>query len=249
MSTPSYIATNLDELFEKASVELQDIIASGEVDTVTQQLSTTYKIPQEFQTPLSNIISFILIGAIDTDDVVQALQDLVNVNLDDALHLATDLENGILKKAHISLLKKSDGAVATLEFQGDKTKTELRKDILDKTKRESALAKSPVPAKDAPKKPAVILKPGSRSQLLEQLQVLGTIPNDDEIATRLTHIQEQISSLKKEEEDSSLTSKIALKSFMFGEQGKAVADPTIKTTYSVPPTRYTVDPYREVDNV
>ncbi len=246
MSTPSYIATNPDELFEKASVEIQDLVGSGEVEATAKELSETYKVTKEHQTALSNIISFILIGAIDGDDVVQALQDLAGTSLDDAIHIATDLEHGILEKAHISLIKKADGTIATLEFQGDKSKTELRKDLLDTTKRESALAKSPVG--EGPKKP-MILKPGSRSQLLEQLQVLGTIPNDEEIATRLGHIQEQISALKKEEEDSSLNSKIALKSFMFGEKGKAVADATIKTTYSVPPTRYTVDPYREIDEV
>lgn len=246
MNTPSYVATNPDELFEKASVEIQDLISSGEIETATKALSSAYKIPEEHQTALSNIISFILIGAIESDDVVQALQELVNLTVDDAIHLATDLEHGILEKAHVSLLKKSDGTIATLEFQGDKSKTELRKEILDTTKRESALTKSPVEV--APKKPTII-KPGSRSQLLEQLQVLGTIPNDEEINTRLNHIQEQMKALKQEEEDSSLNSKIALKSFMFGEKGKTVADSTIKTTYSIPPTRYTVDPYREVDEV
>jgi hypothetical protein len=246
MSVPSYIANNPDELFDKASVEIQDLISNGETAKATAELSKLYKIKPEYQTALSNIISFILIGAIDTDDVVQALQDLVNLNLDDAIHLATDLEHGILEKAHISLLKKSDGAVATLEFQGDKSKTELRKEILDTTKRESALTKSPL---DAIPKKTTVIKPGSRSQLLEQLQVLGTIPNDEEITTRLNHIQEQMKALKQEEEDSSLNSKIALKSFMFGEKGKDIADPTIKTTYSVPPTRYTVDPYREIDEV
>jgi len=246
MNNPSYIASNIDELFEKTSEEIQDLISSGEIEAATKALSEAYKISEDHRTALSNIITFILIGAIDTDDVVAALQDLVNLNLDDAIHLATDLEHGILEKAHISLLKKSDDTVATLEFQGDTSKAELRKEILDTTKRESALTKSPVA--EVPKKPMVI-KPGSRSQLLEQLQVLGTIPNDEEITTRLNHIQEQMKALKKEEEDSALNSKIALKSFMFGEKGKDVADPTIKTTYSIPPTRYSVDPYREVDEV
>ena len=243
MNTPSYIANNPDELFEKASEKIQELIASGEIETTTKTLCEKYKIPEEKQTPLSNIISFILIGAIDADDVVTALQELVSVNLDDAIHIATDLEHGILEKASMSLLKKSE-KISTLEFQGDKTKTELRKEILDTTKRESALTKSPVG--EVPKK-TTVLKPGSRSQLLEQLQVLGTIPNDEEIASRLSHIQDQITALKKEEEDNSLNSNIALKSFMFGEKGKSIADPTIKTTYSVPPTKYTVDPYREIE--
>ena len=33
MSTPSYIANNVDELFEQASVDIQSIIESGEVET------------------------------------------------------------------------------------------------------------------------------------------------------------------------------------------------------------------------
>ena len=248
MTIPDYLAKNPDELFEKASVKIQDLVGSGEVETTTETLSTHYKIPPESQTALSNVISFILIGALQTDDLVQALQDLVNVGVDDAIHIATDLDSGILKKANISLLNKTVDGIATLEFQGEKNKEELRKEILDTTKRESALTKSPLPT--IPKKPATIIAPGSRSQLLEQLQVLGTIPNDEEITTRLTHIQAQIAALKKQEEDSNLDSKIALKSFMFGEQGKTVADSTVsKITFSVPPTRYTVDPYREMDEV
>jgi hypothetical protein len=248
METPSYIATNPEELFEKASPLVQDIVTSGEISTTVESLSATYAITPENQIALSNIISFILIGAIDVDDVVQALQELVGVSGDTAIKIATDLEHGILEKAHISLLKKATGGIATLEFQGEKTNAELRKELLDTTKRESALTKSPLDPKA--KKGITVIKPGSRSQLLEQLNVLGTIPNDEEIATRLSHIQEQIAALKKEEDDNSLDSRIALKSFMFGEKGKATADPTInKATFSVPPTRYNVDPYREVDAV
>jgi hypothetical protein len=34
---------------------------------------------------------------------------------------------------------------------------------------------------------------------------------------------------------------------MFGEKGKETADPTvIRTTYSVAPEKYNVDPYREM---
>lgn len=248
MSTPTYIANNPDELFEQASVEIQDLIGSGEVESTVTTLSTKYTIPTEYQTALSNIISFILIKAIETEDVMQALQDLVNVTPDVAISIATDLEHDILEKAHISLIKKETGPITTLEFQGEKSGEDLRKALLDTTKRESALTKSPLPA--GAKKAPIVLNPGSRSQLLEQLSVLGTIPNDEEITERLSHIQAQISALKKQEEDNSLDSKIALKSFMFGEKGKTTADSAVnKTTYSVPPTRYTLDPYREVDAV
>lgn len=244
METPSYIKTNLEELFDNASPDIQNLIHGDDVDQATVTISANYHIPVGSQTALSNVISFILIGALEPGDVVQALQDLVGVTSEDAVKIATDLEHSILEKARISLFTKTDGEVKTLEFQGQRTKEELRKEILDTTKRESGLEKSQ--ATQAPKKPSVIT-PGSRSQLLEQLQVLGTIPNDEEIAERLSHIQEQINAIKKQEEDNSLESNIALKSFMFGEKGKEVATPQAKpATYSIAPTEYNVDPYREV---
>jgi lipid A disaccharide synthetase len=133
----------------------------------------------------------------------------------------------------------------TLEFQGEKTKEELRKELLDTTKRESGFAKDQS-GKPQDKK-TTVLAPGSRSQLLEQLQVLSSIPNDEEIEARLSHIQEQISAIKKQEDENTLDSKIALKSFMFGEKGKTLADATVsRATYSVAPTQYNVDPYREL---
>jgi hypothetical protein len=113
-----------------------------------------------------------------------------------------------------------------------------------KSKRESGINKDQ--STPAPKK-TTVLKPGSRAQLIEQLQVLGTIPDDEEIGERLAHIQEQIGKIKKQEEDNSLDSKIALKSFMFGEKGKDVAETVVAhATYSVAPTQYNIDPYKEV---
>jgi hypothetical protein len=246
MSLPSYIANNHEELFDSSSTSTQDLILNGEVDTTAMTLGANYKIPVSKQTALADTISYILVGALQPDDVVEALQDMVDVTSEEAIKIAEDLEHSILEKARISLFTKSGVAeVKTLEFQGQKSKEELRKEILDTTKRESGINKNQATPAD-PKKTTVIA-PGSRSQLLEQLQVLSTIPNDEEITDRLKHIQEQIGSLKKQEEDHSLTSKIALKSFMFGEKGKETADPTIiRTTYSVAPEKYNVDPYREL---
>lgn len=244
MDTPSYIAKNIEELVDNAPPEIQDLIVADEVGTTTLALASNYKIPVGKQSALSDVITYILIGALEPDDVVQALQDMVGVGSEEAIHIATDLEHSILEKARISLFKKSDGEIKTLEFQGTRTKEELRKELMDTTKRDSGLNKNQ--SSPLPKKPTVIA-PGSRSQLMEQLQVLSSIPNDEEIEERLKHIQEQIGAIKKKEEEDSLDSKIALKSFMFGEKGKTVADPTIsRSTYSVAPTKYNVDPYREI---
>lgn len=245
---PSYILTNQKELFGLAPDEIKALIKGGEVTATTQALGKIHNIPVGMYIRLSNIISFVLIGALQPTDVVQALQDMIEMAPETATLLAEDLEHTIFEKARVILLGKDEAGVKTLTFEGEGSKEELRKAIMDTTKRDSAITKSPVTigAPDA-KKPTVVLTPGSRSQLLEQLQILGNIPNDEEIEARLKNIHEQIDSIKKEEEDNTLKSNIALKSFMFGEKGKDVADPRIQVaTYSGAPTEYNVDPYREL---
>lgn len=241
---PDYIATNIQELFENSPDGIKELITSGEPNQATITLSANHHIPVGQQTALANVITFILIGALQPEDVLQALEEIVDLDQETATKVATDLEHSILEKARITLLRKSGDEVKKLEFQGEKTKEELRKEIMDTTKRESALTKNQ--AQPIPKKTSVIA-PGSRSQLMEQLQILSSIPNDDEINARLSHIQEQIAAIKKQEEDNTLKSNIALKSFMFGEKGKEVAKPHISmATYSTAPTEYNIDPYREV---
>ncbi len=245
---PSYIAENRGELFDQVSDYVQGLILDGELNQTTLVLAEKYKIPVGKYVPLSELISFILIGALQPDDVLQALEDMVGVDNATALHVAEDLEHSILEKARMSLFKKGDPTkVAKLEFQGTRSKEELRKEILDTTKRESALVKNPVAASAQGIKKTSVLNPGSRSQLMEQLQILSTIPDDEEIIARLAHIQEQINSIKKQEEDNSLKSNIALKSFMFGEKGQEVAETkTRPATYSIAPKEYNVDPYKEI---
>ena len=249
MSNLSYIADNIDELLDNAPDGIQELVGGGKVEETTITLSNNYKIPVKDQVALSNVISFTLIGAIQPTDVLKALQDLVHVSTEDAARIANDLEHSIFEAARESLFKRGPEEIKTLEYQGAKNTEELRKQIMSTTKAEGGLQKdqsTPTPKASVQKKP-IVIAPGSRAQLLEQLQVIGTIPNEDEISTRLSHIQEQIKAMKDKEGENSLDSKIALKSFMFGEKGKEVADTTIsKTTYSVPPTKYNVDPYKEV---
>ncbi|MFA5132269.1 MAG: hypothetical protein WC444_03005 [Candidatus Paceibacterota bacterium] len=246
---PPYIAKNLDELFDAAPADVQHLIEGDEVNKATAILGKTYNLPVNAYVALSNVISFILIGALEPKDVLLALQDLVKVSPEDAYKIATDLEKSILEKARISILGKAEGGVKELVFQGERSPDELRKEILDTTKRESGMVKDQSEVskgvKPAQKKPFV-LTPGSRSQLLEQLQILGSIPNDEEVEARLSHIQEQIASIEKKE-DVSLDQTVALEDYMFGDQGVTTAKPKLQAaTYSTAPTKYNVDPYREI---
>lgn len=234
----------MKELFEAAAPGVKALIKGGELKSTATVLGEKYSLPIGKYLILSNIITYILIGTLAPENVITAIKDLLELNDVEANNLAQELETGILEKARSITLGKEVDEVSVLTFPGTKSQDELRKEIMDTTKRESALV---IPQTSGiPKKPAAAT-PGSRSQLLEQLQILSSIPNDEEVEERLSKIQAQISSIKKKEDDNVLESNIALKSFMFGAQGKEVAEAVQKTaTYSVAPTRYNLDPYREV---
>ncbi len=239
-----YIAENRKELFDSSSAEIKNLIKGGEVTALAKTIGQTYKLPiGEFEL-LSNLISFVLIGALEPKNVVLALMEGLQLSEEEATKIASDLEKSIFEKARMITLGKSGDEVTKLEYKGERTPEELRKELLNTTKQASALK---IPQTSGiPKKPAAQVA-GSRSQLLEQLQILGNIPNDEEIEERLKRIQAQISSIKKVEESNTLDSNVALKSFMFGEEGKETAPAVLKTaTYSVAPTHYNLDPYREV---
>ncbi|MCF7843982.1 hypothetical protein K9M47_03750 [Candidatus Gracilibacteria bacterium] len=243
MST-HYIAENRKELFEASSAEIKNLIKGGEVNSVATALAKAHNFPIGKYEPLANTISFVLIGALQPKDVVTALVDGFQLSEEEATAIAEELEKSIFEKARMITLGKSGDEVTKLEFKGERTPDELRKELMDTTKQASALK---IPQTSGIPKKTAVAAPGSRSQLMEQLQILGKIPNDEEIEERLKNIQKQISSIKKVEESNTLDSNIALKSFMFGEEGKETAPAVLKTaTYSVAPTHYNLDPYREI---
>lgn len=240
----AYISENRKELFEASPVEIKNLIQGGQVKKATMSLGEKYGLTVNEFAGLSNIISYVLIGALEPKNVVQAIKDILMLEEKQAILLATDLEKSIFEEGRSITLGKTGDEIAKLEFKGEKTPDELRKEIMDTTKRESALMK---PQTSGIPKKVTAAAPGSRSQLIEQLQILSSIPNDEEVEERLHKIQEQINSIKKKEDTNTLESNIALKSFMFGEKGKETAPAILKTaTYSVAPTRYNLDPYREV---
>lgn len=250
-----YLAPNAGELFDQAPEDIQDLIAGGEVNNATVVLGKIYKLPVSQYVDLSNIISFIMVGAIKPEDAVRALMDTFGLPEDQAISLAKDMDTSILEKARIQVLGKPATDMVTLTFPEGRSPDELRKEILDTTKRESVFVK-PDEKKDAfsalqnpqatqAAKKNVFAPAGSRTQLLEQLQMLDTIPSDDEIAERLKKIQEQIGAMSDKDERA-LESPIALSEVMSGGEEKVAEPKTMPATYSKAPTQYNVDPYREV---
>lgn len=241
MKTPSYIAINLKELYGNAPRDILALIEGGEVDSVTATIGKIYKLPMSSFIPLSNIITFVLIGAILPENTVRAIVDMLGLSEEEALRLAQDLEKSIFEKARVKVLNKSPKDMVTLTFQEERSPDELRKEILDTTKREPIVSgEQPAQLLSA----AAASQTGTRSQLMEQLQILGQIPDDEEVANRLKKIQEQVAQIQVKEKEVILA----------GEDNEnerppaiQIAIPQVKSaTYSRAPTKYNVDPYREV---
>lgn len=243
MSNPSYIANNIEELIAAAPEETKQLIVGDAVNSATATLGKIYKIPVSSFVALENIIVFILIGALKPEDVLRAIKDLLGLSDEDSYLLARDMEKSILEKARVKILGKPETDMVTLTFPEGRSPEDLRKELLDTTKR------TPDPVPEHPKKPVAksVVTPGSRPQLLEQLQVLDTIPKDEEIAERLKKIQEQIAGMK-ENESRDLESPVALQEFMPQNEVAPIPTPQEEqpATYSRAPTHYNVDPYREV---
>jgi hypothetical protein len=242
----SYIANNIDELLDQATPVVETIIDNGEIEQVATELGSRYGLPVGAYVPLTNVILFVLINALQPENVVRALIEIVSLTPETAEKIAKDLEKGIFQKVRLAVLGKDPEPVVKLEFKKEGNDEELRKKLLDTTKRESALTKNQ--SSGVPDKKTALTPPGSRNQLLEQLQVLGTIPNDEEVESRLKHIQEQLAQIQaKEEKEEPDVKKINPVIYSFGEDGDKAVEAVKRTaSYSVAPTAYNVDPYREM---
>jgi hypothetical protein len=238
------LQAKIHSLFEKATPAVQQLILGDDVNQASAVLGKLYKLPISKYLPLKNAITLLLLGAVEPADAVSYLQTTLELDQDTAFKLAEDLDKTILQKARVALMGegKEKIKVLTVGENVEEKKEELRKVILDTTKRESAIQKPPVaPGEKRPKK---ILVQGSRSQLVEQLNILGSIPDDDEIRSRLEHIRSQIQVPVEEEPPKPIPKELENK---LSGGGQMLVTPKSHTaTYSKAPTSYNIDPYREV---
>lgn len=237
----------LDKLIDQASPEVQTLIAGDDIGRTVAILGKVYGLPISSYILFENIITLTLLGAIAPINVVQAIIHDLQLSEERAFKMAEDLEKSIFEKARIVILGKPATDLVTLRFEGEGDKEELRKKIMDTTKRDSGFTKNQ--STGAGKK-GLIITPGSRSQLLEQLQVLDAIPDDDEVAARLHHIREQIQALEDKKVGEGLQITPEDDALIFGKKGTDPVDPVPKAaSYSRAPTKYNVDPYREISDI
>lgn len=241
----SALQAKIQEFFQRATPEIQGLLVGDEVNKAAAVLGKLYSLPVSKYVPLKNIITFLLLGITEPKDAVSEIEKDLGVDEETATKIAKDMDKTILQKARVALMGEDVGEVKVLKVGKDEeaNKEELRKVILDTTKRESALEKSPV--KEGERRQKKIIVKGSHSELVEQLNLLGSIPDDDEIKSRLENIRSQIKTVVEEEEKPMPVPK-ELENMLSGGGKKVVAPQARPATYSVAPTSYNIDPYREV---
>ena len=236
--------SQIKDAFAQAPQAIQKMILGKEVDDATMSIGFVYKIPINLHTHLKDIIILILLGIILPGEVVDTLKKELHVDETTAYKMAVDLDKSILQSTRIKLMGDDyikDG-VKKIKVGDTTSKEELRSQIMDQTKKESAINKSPTEGQTPLKKKPVS---GSRNQLIEQLQILQSITNSEEVEARLNHIKEQVASIDKKEEIKRTLTKKAEESI--NQLGDNLVIPHGKVaTYSRAPTHYNVDPYREM---
>jgi hypothetical protein len=251
---------HLEELFRLANPQVQTYLASNDLDGAVAILGKLHKLPVGSYLPLKNTIMLILLGAIVPAKAVESIENNCRISTDDAYAIAQDLEETIFQKVRLSILGDTTTQVKQITLSDTVSEDDLRKEILDTTHREPTAPVAPTektekeatsedqktaPATTTPK---TVLAAGTRSQLLEQLQVLETIPNDEEIEARLNHIKEQINTIESTSKETTPTA-VAVSLGLQEHAGETVAAQAKTASYSKAPTEYNIDPYREVAEI
>ena len=236
------------EAFDNAPQVIKDLILNKEEEASAVWLGEKYKLHIDSLVHLKDLIVLILLGQISTEEVFTVMTKELKIDDITAYSIAEDLDKTIFQKARIAVLGKElakpKDEVKTIKLgeNGDSNKENLREQITNINKRDPTANRATFGKFDDGKK---LIVNGSRDQLMEQLEILGTIPTDDFVEGRLKDIKEKIGSInKKIEEQSEITD--TAKEF-FDEVGNMVVEPTPRVApYSKAPIHYNVDPYREL---
>lgn len=234
-----YTVEQLHEYFLQSPPEVQEILLSDDLDTTSTVLGKLYKLPVDKFLVLKNIITLILLGLIKPENVTEEIQKQISIDEKTTNSLVKDLNDSILQEARMKIFHEEGVEVKKLEIKNSTPSTTdaLREEIMSKTKVESAINKAPaevftMPTKE--KKPVPLIV-GSHDQLLDQLNVLETIPKDDEVEDRLSKIRQQVESLQQKTlaEEEVVSKK---------EEAPVVVPVPHKPIF---PEHYNIDPYRE----
>lgn len=217
---------DIQSAFDESPESLQDYILSEKFDDDIQELAISEKLqPESFQV-LKNVATMVILGVAEPfefDTILAESLIITDKTAHNIVQKITELTERVIENM---LDTGADTEVKTITIAGDNDKKDLRSTILDSNK----LAETP---QVAPQKTFI----SSRSMLMEQLALIGQIPKDEDVMTRLNKIKEQLR--KGEDEKKKLDQEIKAR------EEKEKYKHALKPTNTVPRKVYDIDPYRE----
>ncbi len=235
------ILNKIKDSFIKASPEIRGVILSDDLNNVAKELGEKYKIGINLYVDLKNITILALLGEIKMEDLANEIKTKIEVDDKTADEIIKYLDQTIFEKARISVgtseAKPETKPVVIKEIKivNDPIKAKLREQLMN----------HPLPKNENTGKKTT--GDGNREHLLEKLKTLSEIPSDENIASRLEKIREQIKTINSEtKKTDSPELKEEAVVMLEKESGSAVENKIKTAPYSKPPISYNIDPYREV---
>ncbi len=230
------LLTQINTLLETAPEEVRGVILNGDINSSIASLSVIYHLTIDEATAIQNTIVLTLLGIIPVAEVEGEITKHTSLSEPDRKNLLKDIDVGIFEKARVKLFGEEiekGYEVRNLSVGEEKSKDELRAQIMSHADRTPPAVSVPVKTTDVPPSPpAAPSLPRSRDELLERMDVLNTIPKTEQVEERLAKIQAQSQVTRKVEQE---------------EQKEVPLPeplPEIKEKV-VFPEEYNVDPYRE----
>lgn len=240
------INNQIKQAFNDSPKEVQGIILGNELNDLALSLSEKYKIHTDLIVHFKDIVILLLVGIMKPEEAFSSLKEHLALDDETTTGLLQDLDQNVFQKVRLSLLgkktSKDEIKIITLGNKDVAQKEDLREQIANTTRRMPVQTKTPLDDFTNAKKSIIN---GTRTQLLEQIEILEAIPSDEAVEERLNNIKEKLTSINEKMEEGRKV-KDEAKEF-FAELGDKIADNTPKVaSYSKAPTKYNIDPYREL---
>lgn len=223
----------ITKLYTKAPESIRNFITSKELDDAIIDIALLNKVNISNYAPLKNAAILVLLGATEPNDVENALEKTMSLSHDAAHTLTQALNTTIFERAR-GIVLKGDTEVRAIKVAGSGEENKgLRNTIIDATK---------TPSINNPKatlgtQNAISSEPGSRTELMVQLELIGQIPKDEDVKDRLEKIRAQLQ--KANEGEVNTVSKPIDTTEQVSEEAPIKA-------HQYFPKEYAVDPYREL---
>lgn len=224
----------LAQHYSDAPEAIRTFVTSRELDELIIEIAMNNNIAISNYTALKNAAILVLLNVTDRGQLARVLKKLLEISEEESEKISEEINTTVFNRAR-GIILQGDTEVRKIEVQADGTLAgtgDLRNTIIEASK-SSAINNVPVETLTPHTKNIAI--PGSRTELLEQLELVGQIPRDEDVAERLEKIHAQLESIKQKEAEQEAS---------YSDNSQTEGTQNKPKPYF--PKEYAIDPYREL---